>query len=165
MAILLYRYIRGKYRENKAAKVTTSDESHLMPEISSSQEPKQHEQANRLGDNISVTPIQRPVEHTSTTSAANPKENIRSAAEASQRRKKQWKLTLGLVLSNFLAAADVTIVAPAIPIISSHFGMSRAHILIDRANSQRPTRWQLQLDRRRLHTDLYSLRADFGPNS
>jgi hypothetical protein len=36
----------------------------------------------------------------------------------------QWLLLLGLVLPNFLAAVDVTIVSPAIPLISSHFGNS-----------------------------------------
>jgi hypothetical protein len=121
MAILLYRYIRGKYRANKAA---TADEGHLMPEISSGQEPKQHGAANRVDDQINGTSIQSPKAHTNTISTANSEENARIAAEASQRRKRRWKLILGLVLPNFLAAMDVTIVAPAIPIISSHFSMS-----------------------------------------
>jgi hypothetical protein len=131
MAILLYRYIRGKYRENKAAKVTTSDEGHLMPEISSGQEPNQYEIADHLHDKINAPPTQHPVAHTSTTSATNIEESTRSAVEASQRRKQQWKLIPGLALCNFLAAADVTIVAPAIPIISSHFSMSTIQILTD----------------------------------
>ena len=127
MAFLLYRYIRGKYRENKAAKAATSDEGHLMPEISPGQEPKQHGVADRVDDQINGTSIQSPKAHTNTI--ANSEENARIAAEASQRRKRRWKLILGLVLPNFLAAVDVTIVAPAIPIISSHFSMSTIFIL------------------------------------
>jgi hypothetical protein len=129
MAFLLYRYIRGKYEENKATKITTSDEGHLMPEISSGQKPNLYGVADHLHDTINASPTQHPVAYTSTTSATNTEENARSVAEASQRRKRQWKLTLGLVLSNFLAAADVTIVAPAIPIISSHFSMSTIQVL------------------------------------
>ena len=129
MAILLYKYIRGKYRENKAAKAATSDEGHLMPEISPEQEPKQHRAADRVDDQINGTSIQSPKAHTNTISAANSEENARIAAEASQRRKRRWKLILGLVLPNFLAAVDVTIAAPAIPIISSHFSMSTIFIL------------------------------------
>ena len=37
---------------------------------------------------------------------------------------RRWKLILALFLPNFLASLDVTIVAPAIPAISSHFGLS-----------------------------------------
>jgi hypothetical protein len=50
-------------------------------------------------------------------------ETARQKAEARQRNIRQLKLMLGLVLPNFLAAMDVTIVAPAIPLISSYFGM------------------------------------------
>jgi hypothetical protein len=53
-----------------------------------------------------------------------PEETAQQKAEARRRRIRQLKLMLGLVLPNFLAAMDVTIVAPAIPLISSHFGMS-----------------------------------------
>jgi hypothetical protein len=123
MAFLLYRYIRGKYRENKAAKAAATYESHLMSEISSRQKPEQHGAANGVDDQVNSTSNQSREAHTNTVSAANSEENARIAAEASQRRKRRWKLMLGLILPNFLAAIDVTIVAPAIPIISSHFGM------------------------------------------
>ena len=128
MAILLYKYIRGKYRENNAAKAATADASHLMPEIPSGQEPKQHGAANRVDDQVHGTSIHSPEVHTNIVSVANSEENARIAAEASQRRKRRWKLILGLMLPNFLAAVDVTIVAPAIPIISSHFSMSTMYI-------------------------------------
>ena len=41
--------------------------------------------------------------------------------EARKRNSLQWKILLALILPNFLAAVDVTIVAPAIPLISAHF--------------------------------------------
>jgi MFS family permease len=45
-------------------------------------------------------------------------------AEARKRNIRQWKLLIGLLLPNFLASVDVTIVAPAIPLISSDFSPS-----------------------------------------
>src|ERR1700733_4843045 len=43
----------------------------------------------------------------------------RIKAETSRRRKYRWKMVAGLILPNFLASVDTTIVAPAVPIISS----------------------------------------------
>ncbi|KAF2798649.1 MFS general substrate transporter [Melanomma pulvis-pyrius CBS 109.77] len=120
MAILLFRYIRGKVREKKAAKAATADESHLVPEIAPRQEATPHASDSRIDGQANAIPPQSP-EATTKASAVNATENARIAAEASQRRKRRWKLILGLILPNFLAAVDVTIVAPAIPIISSHF--------------------------------------------
>lgn len=126
MAILLYKYIRGKYRENKAGKSATADESQLVPEIV----PKQHRTADSIEVQANPTPVQSSEAHIS-TSAANSEENARIAAKASQRRNRRWKLILGLALPNFLAAVDVTIVAPAIPIISSHFSTFKALALVN----------------------------------
>ncbi|KAH8731040.1 major facilitator superfamily domain-containing protein [Phaeosphaeriaceae sp. PMI808] len=93
MAIYLYKLIRRKIRENHAKKtVPTTDDSHLVPEVAPS--------------------------HAASVSA---KEDSKQKEETRRRRAHQWKLMLGLALPNFLAAVDVTIVAPAIPLISSHF--------------------------------------------
>ncbi|KAF2869745.1 hypothetical protein BDV95DRAFT_497358 [Massariosphaeria phaeospora] len=107
MAYFLFKYIRRGYRERKNA---TADESHLIVAVDG--------QGNGRGESLSS--------QTARTSAHplfsdNSEENARIATEASRRRRNRWKMILGLVLPNFLAAVDVTIVAPAIPVISSHF--------------------------------------------
>ncbi|KAJ8111534.1 hypothetical protein OPT61_g5895 [Boeremia exigua] len=114
MAIWLYRQARGAIREHQAKKaVPTTEDSHLVPEARLS-----HQQHRRLDTEDGVelsSPRASPSiqEHT--------KETAQEKAEARQRHIQQWKLLLGLVLPNFLAAVDVTIVAPAIPLISSDF--------------------------------------------
>lgn len=113
MAIYLFRLIRGKLREHKAQKaVPTTDDTHLVPEHGS----KERQQKTHGGSN-STTSTRKHVDPVTT------EEGARNKGEARRRTIRQWKLMLGLALPNFLAAVDVTIVAPAIPLISSHFGM------------------------------------------
>lgn len=165
MAILLFRYIRGKVRENKAAKAATADESHLVPEIAPGQEATPHAFDSRIDDQANAIPPQSPEATTKAPSAANSTENARIAAEASQRRKRRWKLILGLILPNFLAAVDVTIVAPAIPIISSHFStFDSIFSFTTLADHQRPSQRKLQLDRRRIHAHFHDVRPSVRPN-
>lgn len=113
MAIWLFKKTRGAIREHQAKKaVPTTDDSHLVPE-----EPTSHTQYSTNG----TEPSSPRVSH-------NGKENERLSAvekaEARQQNIRQWKLLFGLLLPNFLAAVDVTIVAPAIPLISSDFSIS-----------------------------------------
>ena len=106
MAYFLFKYLRRKYKERKAA---TTDEGHLIPEVEPGREGKPET-------------LNSPDEH---HAVYNAEENARIKAEAAKRRKYRWKMILGLILPNFLAAVDVTIVAPAVPQISSHFSMCR----------------------------------------
>ncbi|RMZ69131.1 mfs multidrug transporter [Pyrenophora seminiperda CCB06] len=110
MAYFLFKLVRRKLREREARKVIpTTDDSHLVPE-------KPSEQGTQKG-------------HASVDAAApgshinflTPEEAAQLKADIRRRKIRQWKLILGLVLPNFLAAMDVTIVAPAIPMLSSHF--------------------------------------------
>jgi hypothetical protein len=122
MAFLLLKFIRRKIRENEAKNAipSTKDselvESYLVPEVmpghSQEQSPIEH------GTTGNTTANQSHVEAFSAEEAARDEE------EARRRNIRQWKLMLGLALPNFLASVDVTIVAPAIPLISSHFSMS-----------------------------------------
>lgn len=117
MAIFLFKFIRGKLREREAQKaIPTTDNSHLVPERTS---------AHELQD--IVTNHNHTTSQDSTGSHVNfltPEEAAQQKSQDHKNKIRQWKLLLGLVLPNFLAAMDVTIVAPAIPLISSHFGMS-----------------------------------------
>lgn len=109
MAIYLFKLIRRKLREREAQKIIpTSDETHLVPEYAL---------GSRNGQQQSATESQNvdAVHSIGSQTAARQKQ------EARQRTIRLWKLVLGLALPNFLAAVDVTIVAPAIPLISSHF--------------------------------------------
>ena len=111
MAIYLFRLIRGKVREHKAQKeIPTTEDSHLVPEYDAKQK-----QRKTHGGSDSTTSTHNHVDPVTAEEAA------RDKAEARRRTIRQWKLMLGLALPNFLAAVDVTIVAPAIPLISSHF--------------------------------------------
>lgn len=117
MAVFLFKYIRRKLREREAQEaVPTTDNAHLVPEYTS---------AHEFQDGVNY------YNHTSFQDSTGSHVNFLTPEEAawqrSQDRKnkiRQWKLLLGLVLPNFLAATDVTIVAPVIPLISSHFGTS-----------------------------------------
>jgi hypothetical protein len=60
---------------------------------------------------------------TNNDKALTTEEVAQQEEERRRRNIRQWKLMIGLALPNFLASVDVTIVAPAIPLISSHFGM------------------------------------------
>ncbi|KAF1996885.1 MFS general substrate transporter [Amniculicola lignicola CBS 123094] len=121
MAVLLFRYIRGKIQEKKSR---TAEDGHLVPEIAlqeqgSSQAVEQLHAQQESQNTSSTTPVRG-----STGTALTPEqveENTRLKAEASRIRSYRWKMIFGLLLPNFLAAVDLTIVAPAVPEISSHF--------------------------------------------
>lgn len=112
MAYLLFKYLRRKYKERQATK--TVDDSHLVPEPTSGQEHK----PERL-EGLNVEDTQDTPAPTRTT--INEEENARIKEETARRRRYRWKMIIGLILPNFLSAVDVTIVAPAVPEISSHF--------------------------------------------
>ncbi len=114
MAIWLFRQARGAIRKHQAKKaVPTTEDSHLVPETTLS-----HQQQNKLNNENGVE-LSSP--RASQSIAEHTKETAQEKAEARQQNIQQWKLLIGLVLPNFLAAVDVTIVAPAIPLISSDF--------------------------------------------
>ena len=121
MAIYLFKLIRRKYREQQAQKaIPTSDDAHLVPEVTPGlghQSPVQPHDSSIQPGLTSATP------HNHADSVSD-EEIAQQKAEARRRKIRQLKLILGLTLPNFLAAMDVTIVAPAIPLISSHFSMS-----------------------------------------
>lgn len=152
MAIWLFRKARGAIREHQAKKaIPTTEDSHLVPETVLPQD--QHDRY------VSNSAIELNFPRTS-HSVDRSKENVQAKEAARQRNIQQWKLLLGLVLPNFLAAVDVTIVAPAIPLISSDFSSSSFHsyntiVLI----AARPPLGQLQLDRCRLHPDIHNIRS------
>jgi hypothetical protein len=117
MAIFLFKYIRGRLREREAQKaVPTTDNSHLVPEYTSAHELQ--------GDLENHNHKYSPDTIGSHINFLTPEEAAQQKAESRKETIRYWKLMLGLVLPNFLAAMDVTIVAPAIPLISSHFGTS-----------------------------------------
>jgi hypothetical protein len=118
MAFYLFKLVRRKIRENQTKKAaTTTDESHLMPEISPSHQTYQqlHKQQDEHDSAGTSASIQSHVDTIGSEEAA------RHKAESRKRNIRQWKLMIGLALPNFLASLDVTIVAPVIPLISSHF--------------------------------------------
>ncbi|KAF1930662.1 MFS general substrate transporter [Didymella exigua CBS 183.55] len=117
MAIWLYRQARGAIRGHQAKKakktVPTTEDSHLVPETPAPQ--KQYKRHDR-GNGIDLSSPR-----TSHSRTDRSKETSQAKEDARQRNIQQWKLLIGLILPNFLAAVDVTIVAPAIPLISSDF--------------------------------------------
>lgn len=120
MAIWLYRQARGVIREHQAKRaVPTTEDSHLVPETS--QAHRQHKRYDSEND------IELGSPRADDSLTKHPKETAQEKEEARRRNIQQWKLLIGLILPNFLAAVDVTIVAPAIPLISSDF--STLHIL------------------------------------
>lgn len=123
MAFLLFKYIRRKIRENRAQEgmPSTSDENHPMFDIPHTPTKPAHENNVLLHGSASPATSTRPVKSHPTEDAA---ENERFRQEKRKASIRRWKLMLGLILPNFLAAVDVTIVAPAIPTISSHFSES-----------------------------------------
>jgi hypothetical protein len=117
MAVFLFKFIRRKLREREAQKaIPTTDNFHLVPEHASGNELQDTSYSHQHG--LSADSIGSHVNF------LTPEEAARQKAESRRRSIRQLKLMLGLALPNFLAAMDVTIVAPAIPLISSHFGMS-----------------------------------------
>ncbi len=112
MAIYLFKLIRRKLREREAQKaVPTTDDAHLVPEYTPGQEQQQQGLHHDKNAQPGALPMQKPT----------PEQTAQDKAETHRRRMRQLRLILGLTLPNFLAAMDVTIVAPAIPLISSHF--------------------------------------------
>lgn len=113
MAIWLYRQVRGAIREHQAKKaVSTTENSHLIPEI------------GYLNGKHTRQDTENDIQLGSYRASGGPIENSKSDTEKEEARQKnlqQWKLLVGLMIPNFLAAVDVTIVAPAIPLISSDF--------------------------------------------
>jgi hypothetical protein len=121
MAIYLFKLVRRKIKENQAKKaVPTTDESHLVPNVVG-----HHQKLNSndltQGDTELAALTQNRDDSVDKEQVARQKEDAR------KRTARQWKLMLGLALPNFLASVDVTIVAPAIPLISSHFSTSKTH--------------------------------------
>lgn len=114
MAFLLYKYIRGKLREREAQKaIPTTNDSSLAPDYT-----PEHELRGDLNNPTHASARDSTGSH---FNSLTPEEAAQQKTEARRNNIRQWKLLLGLVLPNFLAAMDVTIVAPAIPLISSHF--------------------------------------------
>ncbi|KAF2189710.1 hypothetical protein K469DRAFT_625598 [Zopfia rhizophila CBS 207.26] len=121
MAYFLFNYIRRKIRERKSV---IADESHLTPEFVTGQHDKPQKVEDLHGaetSNASQGYSFGDAGTTSAPSATDAEEAARVKAETARRRKYRWKMIVGLILPNFLAAVDTTIVAPAVPIISSHF--------------------------------------------
>ncbi|KAF2637038.1 MFS general substrate transporter [Massarina eburnea CBS 473.64] len=116
MAYMLFKYIRRKVKESKERKeaLTISDDSHLTPDINpgASTEPERGQ---------TLTGHDGSAYFASSVSAETQEEHRRLKQEERQLTKHRWMLVIGLILPNFLASIDVTIVAPAIPQISSHF--------------------------------------------
>jgi hypothetical protein len=126
MAFVLFKFVRRKIRDSgaKEAISTTKDsklvESYLLPEVAPGQKHQQsspqHDTEHDMAGSMRFAD--------SHVEALSAEEVARHKVEARRRNIHQWKLMLGIALPNFLAAVDVTIVAPAIPLISSHFSMS-----------------------------------------
>lgn len=151
MAIWLFRKARGAIREHQAKKaVPTTEDSHLVPETTPSQKQYNSETGIQLSSPRASQSITEPT-----------KETAQEKEAARQRNIQQWKLLIGLVLPNFLAAVDVTIVAPAIPLISSDFSAFVTSSSLPLLTPSRPIIRQLQLDRCRLHLDIHDLRSPF----
>jgi hypothetical protein len=120
MAYMLYKYIRRRVKERKAqtASFSTADQVHLSPYAS----PPSTANENNGALTASEAPLaDQSSGITKLQAAKNTVENERTRQEARNLTRRRWKLIVGLVLPNFLAAVDVTIVAPAITTISSHF--------------------------------------------
>jgi hypothetical protein len=122
MAYLLFKYIRRKVKERKEARAAhdTTDKFPLTPEHNIRDGPqlqRQHEALSGDGHHYTQPYFEK------TTGAEMPGERQKFDAEAKRIRAYRWRMILGLLLPNFLASVDVTIVAPAIPTISSHFSM------------------------------------------
>lgn len=100
MAIWLFRQIRGKVRENQAKKaVPTTDDSNLVPEAAQTSLKQQKFQQSNFEQGHGSSKLGQ-------INAVTPEEIARSKEETRQRRARQWKLMLGLLLPNFLAAME-----------------------------------------------------------
>jgi hypothetical protein len=121
MAYFLFKFVRRKLRENEAKKaIPTTNESHLVPDVAPGHQTDQQLHTQQYEQNT----VGAASSSQSHVDPVDPEEAARHKAESRQRNIRQFKLMLGLALPNFLASIDVTIVAPAIPLISSHFSRS-----------------------------------------
>jgi hypothetical protein len=118
MAYMLFKYARKKYNERQDR---TTDDIHLVPDVIPKQG-KPSQTSPQVDGQKAVNSLPR-------QSYFSSEGDVGMRAEASKRRKRRWKMILGLLLPNFLAAVDVTIVAPAVPIISSHFSEKTPYIV------------------------------------
>lgn len=117
MAYLLYKHIKNK-RAKRANRATAPTEpEHSVPDLPGDNKTNPEKPQPLINQNQThgedSTNIKAPV--------VDAEEAERTKAETSRRRKYRWKMVAGLILPNFLASVDTTIVAPAVPIISSHF--------------------------------------------
>jgi hypothetical protein len=152
MAYYLYKYLKRKREEKKSGIV---DDSHLNPELA-----QRHGQARLVSLDREEITTGAP-KHT-VAAPLTTEENARIKEEGAKRRRYRWRMILGLLLPNFLAAVDLTIVAPAVPVISTHFSMFTFKLLSCLIfNSVRSTWWKFQLDRLRVYTNLYDLCPHF----
>jgi hypothetical protein len=119
MAFLLYNYLRRKVQESKEknAPHDITEESHLTPEFTNADGSKSEGQNTLDGNTSNGIHLTRPL------STEQLGESRKFKEDARKLRAYRWRMILGLLLPNFLASVDVTIVAPAIPTISSHFSM------------------------------------------
>lgn len=142
MAYFLFKYVRGKIRESNARKaaLASTDDSNLNPEIHPGQRQKS-EGHETLTSNPSNTHHETPYV-ADRFNAVSHEEQQRAKAQERAMTIHRWKMIAGLILPNFLASVDVTIVAPAIPTISSHFSTSFTLRYWARANRIfRPLEW------------------------
>lgn len=119
MAFYLFKLVRRKIKESQAERaVSTTDDSHLVPNVAG-----HHQKLNSSDLTQSATELDSLARHRD--DSIDKEQVARQKEDARKRTARQWKLMLGLALPNFLASVDVTIVAPAIPLISSHFSTSK----------------------------------------
>ncbi|KAL5116526.1 hypothetical protein ACEQ8H_005522 [Pleosporales sp. CAS-2024a] len=116
MAFLLYRFIRRKFREHKTqdaipnTKDTVLVKSYLTPQATPTQQQSRQHVGHEL-EHGATAPAQSAEAH---INAFIDEEWARQKEEARKRRIRQWKLMIGLALSNFLASVDVTFVGLSI---------------------------------------------------
>lgn len=165
MAYMLFKYIRRRVRENKERReaLVITDDSHLVPEANPGSR-QEHER----GPHSSNGHVTNHMNSSDFNSHLTKEEHQRLKQEQKELAMRRWKLIIGLILPNFLASIDVTIVAPATNEISTHFskfshfmlhGMSMySQLIVARSNERK-----FQLARRRLHSHVYYIRAHVGP--
>ncbi|OCK83273.1 MFS multidrug transporter [Lepidopterella palustris CBS 459.81] len=114
MAYFLYKYIKNKKVQRASA---TAEPEQFTSDIPAAHRPE-------IGGSkglIDRSSNYRETSGSSSTPVTDHEEAARIKVETRRRRIYRWKMIAGLILPNFLASVDTTIVAPAVPIISSHF--------------------------------------------